>query len=74
VRWIPGVRIVNNPVWWSADDKFFDNLVAKSVNVAVPRTVLLPHKLSAEHRGEVVPEYEVGNWDEVSDYPSSRFS
>lgn len=39
-----GVRIVNNPVWWSADDKFFDNLVAKSVGVAVPRTVLLPHK------------------------------
>lgn len=39
-----GVRIVNNPVWWSADDKFFDNLVAKSAGVAVPRTVLLPHK------------------------------
>ena len=39
-----GVRIVNNPIWWSADDKFFDNLVAKAANVAVPRTVLLPHK------------------------------
>ena len=39
-----GVRIVNNPIWWSADDKFFDNLVAKSAGVAVPRTVLLPHK------------------------------
>jgi hypothetical protein len=25
-----GVRIVNNPIWWSADDKFFDNLVAKA--------------------------------------------
>lgn len=24
-----GVRVVNNPIWWSADDKFFDNLVAK---------------------------------------------
>src|SRR6266849_8696590 len=39
-----GVKIVNNPIWWSADDKFFDNLVAKAANVAVPRTVLLPHK------------------------------
>ena len=39
-----GVRVVNNPVWWSADDKFFDNLVAKAAGVAVPRTVLLPHK------------------------------
>ena len=34
-----GVQIVNNPIWWSADDKFFDNLVAKAVDVAVPRTV-----------------------------------
>jgi biotin carboxylase len=31
-------------VWWSADDKFFDNLVAKAAGVAVPRTILLPHK------------------------------
>jgi hypothetical protein len=39
-----GVRVVNNPFWWSADDKFFDNLVAKAAGVAVPKTVLLPHK------------------------------
>ena len=39
-----GVAIVNNPFWWSADDKFFGNLVAESVGVATPRTVLLPHK------------------------------
>lgn len=39
-----GVQVVNNPIWWSADDKFFDNLVAKAAGVAVPRTVLLPHK------------------------------
>jgi len=39
-----GTQIVNNPFWWSADDKFFDNLVAQSVGVAVPRTALLPHK------------------------------
>jgi len=41
---IRGVQIVNNPFWWSADDKFFDNLVAIAAHVAVPRTVLLPHK------------------------------
>ena len=39
-----GTRVVNNPFWWSADDKFFDNLVAEACEVAVPRTVLLPHK------------------------------
>lgn len=39
-----GVQVVNNPIWWSADDKFFDNLVAQAAGVAVPKTVLLPHK------------------------------
>jgi glutathione synthase/RimK-type ligase-like ATP-grasp enzyme len=39
-----GVAVVNNPFWWSADDKYFGNLVARSVDVATPRTVLLPHK------------------------------
>ncbi len=39
-----GCQVVNNPFWWSADDKFLDNLLAESAGVAVPRTVLLPHK------------------------------
>jgi len=39
-----GTRVINNPFWWSADDKFFDNLVAEGLGVSVPRTVLLPHK------------------------------
>jgi hypothetical protein len=39
-----GVRVVNNPVWWSGDDKFIDNLIAKAAGVEVPKTVLLPHK------------------------------
>ena len=64
-----GVRIINNPIWWSADDKFFDNLVAKAANVAVPKTVLLPHK-------EYPPNTEARsfrnmkwvNWDEVFQY------
>ena len=39
-----GVQVVNNPIWWAADDKYFDNIVALAAGVAVPRTVLLPHK------------------------------
>jgi hypothetical protein len=39
-----GTQVVNNPIWSAADDKFFNNVVALSVNVAVPKTVLLPHK------------------------------
>jgi len=37
-----GTIVVNDPFWWSADDKFFNNVVARAVGVAVPKTVLLP--------------------------------
>lgn len=39
-----GTTIINNPFWWSADDKFFNYALAGQIGVAVPKTVLLPHK------------------------------
>ena len=46
LKWasLKGTYVVNNPFWWSADDKFIDNVIAERVGVAVPRTVILPHK------------------------------
>jgi hypothetical protein len=40
-----GTAIVNNPFWWSADDKFFNYALAAKLGVAVPPTVILPHKM-----------------------------
>src|SRR5205823_9456883 len=39
-----GTVVINNPFWWSADDKFFNYALAAKLGVAVPPTVLLPHK------------------------------
>ncbi len=39
-----GTMVINNPFWWSADDKFFNYALAVRLGVAVPPTVLLPHK------------------------------
>src|SRR5262245_61859023 len=39
-----GTRVVNNPFWRIADDKFFDVALASRLGVAVPKTVLLPAK------------------------------
>ncbi|MEX2272179.1 MAG: hypothetical protein WD690_11935 [Vicinamibacterales bacterium] len=39
-----GAAVINNPFWWSADDKFFNYAMAARMGVAIPRTVLLPHK------------------------------
>ncbi len=37
-----GTAVLNNPFWWSADDKFFNNCLAEQIGVAVPKTVILP--------------------------------
>jgi glutathione synthase/RimK-type ligase-like ATP-grasp enzyme len=39
-----GTRVVNNPFFRIADDKFFNAALAQRLGVAVPRTFLLPSK------------------------------
>ena len=39
---LSGTAVINNPFWWSADEKFFNNALATKVGVPVPKTVLLP--------------------------------
>src|SRR3954470_11667328 len=39
---LEGTYIINNPFWWSADDKFFNFCLAAKLGVAIPKTVLLP--------------------------------
>jgi hypothetical protein len=41
---LEGAYVINNPFWWTADDKFFNYSVARRIGVAVPKTVLLPQK------------------------------
>jgi predicted flap endonuclease-1-like 5' DNA nuclease len=37
-----GTAVINNPFWWSADEKFLNNVIAMQVGVPVPETALLP--------------------------------
>ena len=41
---LAGTYVINNPFWWTADDKFFNYSVMHRLGVAIPRTVLLPQK------------------------------
>jgi hypothetical protein len=65
-----GTRIINNPFWWGADDKFFNYALASKIGVAVPRTVLLPHKQHPQGttdqsmRNLIYPL----NWEEIFNY------
>jgi hypothetical protein len=41
---LQGVRVVNNPFMWTADDKFFEASLATKLGVASPKTMVLPNK------------------------------
>ncbi len=37
-----GTAVINNPFWWSADEKFFNNCLMTKIDVPVPKTVIIP--------------------------------
>lgn len=41
---LQGVKVVNDPFMWTADDKFFGSALAERAGIAMPRTVALPNK------------------------------
>jgi len=41
---LSGTAVINNPFWWSADEKFFNNALATKIGVPVPKTVILPSR------------------------------
>src|SRR5947209_19421800 len=65
-----GTIVINNPFWWSADDKFFNYALASKLGVAVPKTVVLPHK--SHPPGTTVQSMRnlkfPLDWDEVFEY------
>ncbi|MDQ4139224.1 MAG: hypothetical protein M3142_01745 [Bacteroidota bacterium] len=58
---ISGAAVINNPFWWSADEKFFNNALAVKIGVPVPKTVLLPSR--------DMPENTSGNSFRNLEYP-----
>jgi hypothetical protein len=67
---LSGTKVINDPFWWSADDKFFNYSLAEKLGVAVPRTVLLPHKQhppGTSDRSMRNLRYPL-DWDGIFDY------
>lgn len=65
-----GTAVINNPFWWSADEKFFNNALAENIGVPVPKTALIP---SREHPDDT-NEHSFTNlvmpfdWDAIFEY------
>lgn len=41
---VTGTAVINNPFWWSADDKYFNNCLMTQVGVPVPKTAIIPSR------------------------------
>jgi hypothetical protein len=67
---LEGTVVINNPFWWSADDKFFNYSLATKLGVAIPRTVLLPQKNYIEGiTSESLRNLEFPlDWQAIADY------
>ncbi|MFV0604997.1 MAG: RimK family alpha-L-glutamate ligase [Niabella sp.] len=39
---LTGTYVINNPFWWSADDKYFNNCLMTQIGVPVPKTAIIP--------------------------------
>lgn len=67
---LTGTAVINNPFWWSADEKFFNNALAEQIGVPVPKTALIP---SREHPANTTAESFSNlqmplDWDAIFDY------
>ena len=66
---ITGTAVINNPFWWSADEKFFNNCLAEQVGVPVPKTVLLPSKERPDDTTDnSFRNLDLLDWDSIYDY------
>jgi glutathione synthase/RimK-type ligase-like ATP-grasp enzyme len=46
---LTGTAVINNPFWWSADEKYFNNCLMTKLGVPVPKTAILPsHELPTD--------------------------
>ncbi|MBV9574858.1 MAG: hypothetical protein JOY93_12465 [Acidobacteriales bacterium] len=67
---LTGTFVINNPFWWTADDKFFNYSLATKLGVAIPPTVILPHKRHPEGTTDQSMRnlmYPL-NWDDIFQY------
>ena len=65
-----GTAVLNNPFWWSADEKFFNNCLSTKIGVPVPKTILLPSKeMPPDTSGQSFRNMKYPlEWDNMIDY------
>ena len=65
-----GTAVINNPFWWSADEKFFNNCLSTKIGVPVPKTAILPsYQLPDDTSADSFSNLEYPlDWKSIFDY------
>ena len=67
---LTGTAVINNPFWWSADDKYFNNCLMTKIGVPVPKTAILPsNELPTDTSGDSFSNLAYPmDWESIFNY------
>lgn len=67
---LTGTAVINNPFWWSADDKYFNNCLMTQIGVPIPKTAILPsYELPTDTKNESFSNLSYPlDWDHIFQY------
>lgn len=67
---LTGTAVINNPFWWSADEKYFNNCLMTRIGIPVPKTAILPsHDLPEDTKDESFSNLAYPlDWDSIFEY------
>ena len=67
---LTGTAVINNPFWWSADDKYFNNCLMTKLDVPIPKTAIIPsNELPTDTTGDSFSNLAYPlDWDAIFNY------
>jgi glutathione synthase/RimK-type ligase-like ATP-grasp enzyme len=67
---LTGTAVINNPFWWSADEKYFNNCLMTKIGIPVPKTAILPsHNLPHDTKNESFSNLAYPlDWESIFEY------
>lgn len=67
---LTGTAVINNPFWWSADEKYFNNCLMTQIGIPVPKTAILPsHDLPEDTKDESFSNLAYPlDWESIFEY------
>ncbi len=67
---LTGTAVINNPFWWSADDKYFNNCLMTKLGVPIPKTAIIPsNELPTDTTGDSFSNLAYPlDWDTIFSY------